>query len=188
MRNFNFYVMAALLAGLIAAAPGSATAENKIGVVSMQTVINDSQAGKDAIVELQKKAEGEKAKLEIKAKEFKTLQENYEQKKLFSRPEVLEKMEQEIINKKREIELYQEDTRRSLQRSQARITGEVIKNAKEIISEYAKQNGFTLIVERSEGISAMAGLVLYANESIDLTKTVIELFNDEYKASRAGKK
>ena len=184
MRNFIFYIMVAVL---MVTAPIATAADSKIGVVSMQTVINDSQAGKDAIIKLKKKAESEKVKLDGMGKEYKSLQDNYDQKKLFSRPEVLEQMEEDLLTKKREIELYRDDTRNRLQRSQARITGEVIKQGKKTISEYAQKNNFTLVVEKSEGMSAMAGLVLYADESIDLTKTVIKLFDEQYKAGIAGK-
>jgi len=191
MKKATLKTMVALaaLAALTAfMAPGAGAAELKLGAVSMQRVINESEAGKAAIGELKALAENEQQKFQTKQENFKTLEKDFEQQRLVSRPEVLQEKEQELMRLKREIDLLREDTRMAIQRTQARLTARIIKEAREIITDYAKKNHYTIVLEASEGPPPMGGMVLYADQGVDLTAAVIKVYDDQFKSGAAGKK
>jgi len=173
---------------LVVSATGAHAAEIKIGSVNMQTIINESDMGIDAIKEMKAKIEKENKILKGKQTAYKKLEQDLEQQRMMSRPEVLEEKEQELLRMKREVELYKQDTRRSIQRHQARVTSDIVKKVKAVVKGYAKANGYSLILEGSEGPAKMGGFIVYASKEVDLTNTITKLFNKKYKAGELDKK
>ncbi len=186
--NFRLINTIAAVMFLMASATGAYAAEMKIGSVNLQILINESDMGLDAIKKMKANIERENNILKGKQKAYKKLEQDLEQQRMMSRPEVLEEKEQELLRKKREIELYKQDTRRTIQRHQARVTSGIVKKVKAVIVDYAKANGYSLILEGSEGPAKMGGFIIYASEKVDLTNTILKLFNEKYKAGELDKK
>ncbi len=165
-----------------------AAAGPKIGSVSIQTIINDSEAGRDALEKLKAKMEKESKILKSKQEALRSLEKDFEQQRLVSRPEALEDKERELIKMKREIELYNQDTRRIFQRSQTRMTNRILAEVKKIIKDYAIKNNYTIIVENSEGPTAFGGFVVYVDQTLDITPAILMIYNEQYKSESSKDK
>lgn len=191
MRNNMFkkliLVLPAFMLVALAAVPAPAV-ELKIGSVDMQAVFNKCMAGQDALENLKNLAERETKEFQSKQEAFQKLEKEFERQRFASRPEALEEKERELLMAKRELEFFKEDTNRSMKRVRARLTAKIIKDLKNVVADYAKKNGYTLILETSEGLMASSGVVLYSDDSIDLTKTIVKLYDEQYKASKGGAK
>lgn len=188
MKKFSFLIIAAaLFLGIGGPCPAQA-AETKIGVVNMSSVVNDSAAGLDALNDLKSMAEKENATLKRKQESLRAAEKELEQlqKSSVAKPQAVAEKESEVFKARRELEIYQEDTRRALQTAQNRSLGALLNNIKKIIADYAKQNGYTLILKQDDSPPPFEGAVMYADNSVELTATVIRIFNQQYQASKGG--
>jgi len=184
MRHIAEISMMALILALGAGAGAATAADMKIGTVKIQTIINDSAAGREALNKLKVMMEDEGRRLQDKQKELKRLESEYDQQKLVSRPEVLEEKEFEIIKMRRDLESYRNDSSTLLRRAQAKASQGIINDVQKIIQEYAAKNGISIVLENSAGVSAQGGVVAFADESIDITAAVIKIYDEKVKGSK----
>ena len=188
MKKFSCLIIAAaFFLGLGGSSPAQA-AELKIGVVNMSSVVNDSAAGLDALNDLKNMAEKENATLKRKQENLRAAEKELDQlqKSSVAKPQAVAEKESEVFKMRRELEIYQEDTRRALQTAQNRSLGALLNDIKKIIADYAKQNGYTLVLRQEDGPPPFEGAIMYADGSVELTATVIRIFNQQYQASKGG--
>tara|TARA_B100000959_G_scaffold287499_1_gene372941 strand:- start:61223 stop:61819 length:597 start_codon:yes stop_codon:yes gene_type:complete len=158
----------------------------KLAVVNMQTILNKSEAGVAAVKMLKALAEKETKALQEKQKALKKLETEFEKQRIVSKPAVLEKKEREIIRARRELELSKEDTRRNVQRTQARETQRVVNEVRKLLAEYAKINGYTMVLEKNDNASPIGSAVLFADPTLDITADIVQLYNKQYRQGSLG--
>jgi len=185
-HSFVFIMIAMSLA--FAVFSRADAAEIKIGSVNIQTVLSNSDAGKKAVDKLKASMEKEAKILKSKQEAFKRLEQDFEQQRMVSRPEVLEEKERELLKMKRDLEAYGQDTRRMFQRSQTRVTNKIMIEIRKIIKDYAKKNSYTMIVEDSDTPTPYGGFVIYVDDAADVTPSIIKIYNQQFKASASSEK
>lgn len=166
----------------------------KVGVVDIQTVLDNSVRGKAAKERLQ--GLGLDLQKEIKAKrEFKEQREKELQKlrtEIKSQGLVLSEQARiakaEAFTKKiRELKRFIEDTNRFIEdatrefrEKEARETQRLIVEIRKVVQEIGKQEGYSLILEGNES----ASVVLYFSDTLDLTQRVIQRYDRSSAARR----
>ncbi|MBI5815237.1 MAG: OmpH family outer membrane protein [Nitrospinae bacterium] len=179
-------IMAALFcAAAVLATPKISAADSKIGGVNIQKVLDDSEAGKKALTELKDRADKEKDHLEKKLDAIKKLEKDIESQKMVAKEGAIVEKEQELKKLKRELDAFREDTSQTLQKAQGQTMRKLITDVRRIIKDYAKKNGYTLIVEKGDDAAMVSGFVMYLDESADITGAVIKAYDEE---TRQGKK
>ena len=146
-------------------------AEQKIVVLDLKYVLNQSKAGKGAQDFLKKSFEDKQKKYMDLEKTLKK-----EESDLLSKKTVLSKEEytkKSNVLRKKVID-YQSDRRSSLdkiatQRAQARET--LLKNLDPILQAYIKENNISLVVDQKD--------MLGGNPDIDITNIIVEKLNKE---------
>ena len=146
-------------------------AEQKIVVLDLKYVLNQSKAGKGAQDFLKKSFEDKQKKYMDLEKTLKK-----EESDLLSKKTVLSKEEytkKSNVLRKKVID-YQSDRRSSLdkiatQRAQARET--LLKNLDPILQAYIKENNISLVVDKKD--------MLGGNPDIDITNIIVEKLNKE---------
>ena len=149
----------------------SAFAEQKIVVLDMKYVLNDSKAGKDAQDFLKKS-------LSANHKKFLSIEKNLkkEESDLLAKKTVLSKEEYQkktdILRKK--VIDYQSTRRAALdkittQRANSRET--LLKTIDPILSNYIKENNISLVVDKK--------YMLGGKPEVDITKIIVEKLNKE---------
>ena len=146
-------------------------AEQKIVVLDLKYVLNQSKAGKGAQDFLKKSFEDKQKKYMDLEKTLKK-----EESDLLSKKTVLSKEEytkKSNVLRKKVID-YQSDRRSSLdkiatQRAQARET--LLKNLDPILQAYIKENNISLVVDKKD--------MLGGNPNIDITNIIVEKLNKE---------
>jgi outer membrane protein len=66
-----------------------------------------------------------------------------------------------------------DDARAELDQEEQKTMGQLFSRVQVVIDKYAKENGFTLILD----ISSPQTPVLYRSEAIDITKDIVELYD-----------
>ncbi|MCX7793043.1 MAG: OmpH family outer membrane protein [Thermodesulfovibrionales bacterium] len=150
-------------------------AEIKIGYVDLGKALNDSKRGKDAKAELEALVKQKQSQIDELEKKINTQRAEFEKQA----PALSEKARQE---KQAEIERSIQDYQKLVQDAQAEVekkrrdlTTGILKELRDIINEIGKKEGYTIILESSEG------LILYSKEGLDLTDRIIKIYDERQK-------
>jgi len=168
------FVVTIGLGALVSPAKGWSQTPGKLGYVDMEKAVNESDAGKEAREKFvgymkQKKAESDKKK-----KELKSMKQILEKQGALLAEDVRVQKEREYQKKVREYQLYLKNLRDDARTKEREMSKKIIREIQKIIFSYAKKVGYAMIFEKSR-----SGL-LYAPDSLDLTDTIIKIYNQEY--------
>ncbi len=152
-----------------------ALAEVKIGVVDMQVIATESEPAKDAKKKMDAKFGAEKTELEKQAKELQSKGEALQKKPT-------EAKQVEFVKLKRAFDEKQYKFARNVEQDEVKIRQEMVTLVFRASYEVAQAKGLNYIVDIT------AGGVLYADQSMDMTKAVLEEVNKLWKAGETKEK
>jgi len=160
-----------VLAGL-ALGSGPALAQVKIGVVDLQTAVASTKAGKSAKEKLEKLAKKKQKELDDKVAAITKMEDELKAQL----PVMSEAGKQDMIKKYREAgmelqELYVKN-QQYMAKKKAEMLEPILQKMGSIIQDLALSDGYTVILDRSEGT------VLYFEPATDLTPRIIKAYND----------
>lgn len=161
-----------LLASVIIALPVMAQAADKIGVVNSEEVVMNSAAGKRAIQDLQGKAESKQRELSRQSEELKKMDDNFRKQSVTLSAEAKQRMQSEMEAKFKKMMDDQNSFNQQMGEERQRVLDPLMKVFDQVISDYAKKNGYSLIIERRA--------VLYAS-GMDLTAEITKAFESAAK-------
>jgi len=93
-------------------------------------------------------------------------------------------LEEDLMKKQQNLRMYQESLSQQLMQEQAKINEDLYKRVTKFLKDYSEKRGLELVVKYNQGSD-----VLYANDSMNITHSVIEGLNDQYaKEQQEGKK
>ncbi|MGY0408627.1 MAG: OmpH family outer membrane protein, partial [Polaribacter sp.] len=85
-------------------------------------------------------------------------------------------LKQELLgNKQQQINNYQKAIQKQVQKEDKKATQTVINDINDFVKEYGKKKGYKIIFGASG-----SGNIMYADETSDLTKIVLEGLNKEF--------
>ena len=149
----------------------------KIGYLDAQVVLDHTKAGAEAKDGMQEFVKSRQRIINLEEKEIKQLQEELSRQAAVLSPEALREKEVEL---QRKLVSYQQkagDLTREVQDKNKEILVKFHRKLEDVVKKIAKRDGYTYILDKN----AEGGILLYAEDSFDLTQTVIKEFE---KASR----
>ena len=167
----TFRAVALVLFALLGA--DAALAQQKIGVIDVSRILQDSDAGKAAITRLEEAGKAKEQELMAQKKEFDDLQARYSETRLTLAEDKLAEMQKQIEDMTIDLRRAQDDAQREFQKLQTEAFGEIERQVLPIINAVGKEMGFSLIFNKFE-----SGLV-YADDAVDMTDLVIQRFNEQ---------
>ncbi|MEG2171688.1 MAG: OmpH family outer membrane protein [Desulfovibrionaceae bacterium] len=160
-----------------------ALAEVKIGVVDMQVVATQSDPAKDAQTRMKSKYGAERDQLEKQAKSLQSKAEGLKNGK-----DISEDKKVEFIRLKRDLDEKTRNFARKVEQDEVKIRQDMVTLVFRAAYEVAQRKGINFMVD------VTAGGVLYADQSMDMTKDVMAEVNKLWKsgaiegAPKKGKK
>lgn len=140
-------------------------AELKIGYVNLAKVFDSYDRTKASDAVLERKGKQKEAEMETKLTELKKMREGLE----LLNDEVREAKSRQISQKSDELQLFRKNTARDLSQERDRIAKDILQEIQKGIEEYAKANGFSLIVDDRS--------LLYGMPTYDVTDAVLTALN-----------
>lgn len=176
--------MMALVLGLGLAETAHA---QKIGVVDLQGVLDQSTRGrsaKDRLRELGDKLQQEiKSKLEFKRQkeeELQKLQSEFRSQKDLLTEQARAAKDEDYRRRARELKRFIDDTNRftedatqEFREREMRETQGLLLSVRKVVQEIGEREGYQLVLEGNENTA----VVLYSNQSIDITPKVVQRFD-----------
>ncbi len=167
----TWFVLPVLGLGLALSAP--AQNPGKVGVINIQGAIISTKDGQKAAGEIQSRFNPKKAELDRRQGELGQLQDQLNKGRNTLSEEAQQKLVREIDQKTKSLNRDTEDARAELDQEQQKLMGELFSRIQVVLDKYAKDNGYTLILD----ISSPQTPVMYASNTIDITREIIDLYD-----------
>jgi len=158
---------------LILPAYAQAAEVNKIGIIDLQKVLNECESGKKAKTDLEALIKSKEAVIEKKANEIEKLKSELQKQASALSSDAKKNKEDELEKLLRDYQRTVQDSQAEIKKKEGELTESIIKGVHGIVERIGKEGGYTLIIEKS--------LVLYTNDELDITDTVIKEYNKSKK-------
>jgi len=145
----------------------------KIAVIDIDKIINESEFGKKSFKKIDDDFEKEKKRLfKVEKNLVEKEKEILKQKNILSEEELNKK----ISNLKKEINDFQKkrvSVNEKFNKMKLDKTNHMVKNLNEILSKFSDENNISLVIQKKYMVIAKSGL--------DITETILDIFNKEVK-------
>ncbi len=148
-----------------------AQSANKIGYIDLQSVIQNSKAGKAAKASFEAEFKKKRVIIENKAKALAQEEQDFINQSALMDDDAKKRRAEEISRKKKELARLRDDFREELQKKDFELTQKILKELESVIKNIGNKEGYSLIVEKTE-----SG-VIYGNDSVDITQKVIKAYD-----------
>ena len=145
----------------------------KIAVIYLQGAIGNTKDGQKAVSELEAKTAPKKKEIDQKQSEIASLQDQLTKGANTMSETAKNDLYKNIENKKKNLQRDLEDAQAELDQDQQKILQQIGGKMQAVIERYAHDHGYVLVVDVSNPQSP----VFYASPSIDITKEIIELYD-----------
>lgn len=162
-------------AGMASLGAAAFAAEYKIGYVNIGKLFDEYERTKQNDAALEKQGKNKEAELEARVNDLKKMRQNLE----LLNDSAREAKAREIEERSDELQRFRKSAARELQRERDRIAREILRDIQRAIDDYAKANGFSLVMDQR-------GLV-FAQPAYDVTAQVLQLLNSRSAAPSAPK-
>ncbi len=169
MRKAAWLVVIILLLG---STPIFAADTLKIGYVDLIRALNESESGKKAKADLEFLIKSKQGPLDEKGKAIEKGKNDLEKQASVLSPEARKAKEEELEKLIREYQRLVSDSQAEVKKKEGDLTGDIIKDIRAVIQKIGQDEGYTLILESSEG------QILYAAKEGNLTDSVIKKYNE----------
>jgi outer membrane protein len=156
-------------------APAPAAGPTKVGVISLQDAILATNEGQKEFEALGKKFEPKRNELKSLNDEIDGLKKQLDAQGSKMNEEARAGLVRQIEAKQKTLSRNQEDAQNDFVGQQNEIAQKILQKLGPVIDKYAKDNGLGLIIDISKPWPD--GPVLWAGPSVDITKTIVDLFN-----------
>ena len=171
-----FTLLATMLVAATAVAWAQAAPALKVGIFDANRVSEETDEGKRIAAKLSAFGEKKKAELAAKEKEIADLRAQLDSQNLSLSPEKTQQMQKDVQRKTLELQQAQEAARSEFQIEVSEAQNKFQEQLIRVINQFGRDEGFTLVLERS------TGGVAFASESIDITTAIVDKFNELVKA------
>ena len=146
---------------------------NKVGVISVQGAIVGTKDGQKASQELDSKVAPKQKEFDTRKNELAQLQDQYNKGGNLMSEEKRTQLARDIDEKKKRLERDVQDAQEEMQGEQQRLLQSLGQRMMAVIEKYAKDNGYTMILDVSNPNTP----VLYASSAIDITQDIVSLYD-----------
>jgi outer membrane protein len=155
---------------------------NSIFYVQIDSVISNFNLAKDLTGELETKYKSSEAALQAKQESYQKDVNDYQykaQRGLITRSDA-QGLEQQLYAKQQDLVKLQQDLSAEINEKQAVMNRQVINAIMEYMKKNSAQYNYKYVLGTSFG-----GNILYANDSLDITKNIIQGLNTKYQQDKA---
>ena len=170
--KFSFQMMGLSLVALATTAFAQ-TAPTKVGIINIQGAIVGTQDGQKAIKALEEKSAPRRKDLETKQASIQQLQTQLRTSSNTASEETKAKLMRDVDARTKSYNRDLEDAQAEFDQEQQKLLNEIGGRIMAVIDKYASDNGYAIILD----VSTQQSPVLYASNSIEITREVVALYD-----------
>lgn len=149
------------------------TAPTKVGVINIQSALVSTKDGQKAVSDLQARQAPKQKDLEKKQADIKALQDSLNRGGNAMSEQSKEELMRSIDTKTKQFNRDLQDARADADQDEQKVLNELGQRMMVVIDKYARDHGFSVILD----VSNPQTPVLYASNSVDITKDIIDLYD-----------
>ena len=149
----------------------SAGTPGKIGVVSIQEAILSTAEGKKAMADLQKKFQPRQQELQKDNQDIQAINDQLQKQAATLSDEEQRRLTRDLDEKQKHLKRLNEDAQADFATDRDEMVRRIGQKMMKVISDYARQNGFSLIIG-SDQVP-----IYYAVPDVDLTNTIVKIYD-----------
>lgn len=146
-----------------------------IAYINSDTLLENYEYSKVAADELENKKDELQAEYENRARGLQTEIQNFQRNAQNMTIAQARAIEEDLTKKQQNLMRYQETLTQTLVQEEAKISNELYDKVAAYLRDYGIANNFQLVLTYQKGSG-----VLYANDSLDITRKVVDGLNDAY--------
>jgi outer membrane protein len=146
--------------------------EMKIAVVDMNKILNESKEGSKAKLDMKKRYEELKLKIDKRQEELKKIKGDIERQKIILGKDKMKEKEEEFGKEMGNFRKLVAESEKEMRETEAAYTKNILNKIRDIVKKSVKEKGYVLVIDKSGG-------VVYVDDSIDVSKSVLEVLNKE---------
>ena len=162
---------------LLAAAPvlfaQTPAQSGKVGIINIQNALVSTKDGQKAAAELEAKAAPKRKELEAKGSELNSLKDQLQKGANTLSDSAKQSLARDIDLKEKNLKRDAEDAQADWNQDQQKALQQLGQRVMAVVDKYARDRGYTLVLD----VSSPDTPVLYASNTIDITKDVVELYD-----------
>lgn len=147
----------------------------KVGIINMQTAIVATNEGQRDFDGLAKKFEPKRTELKNLSDELDSLKKQLDTQGSKLNDDARADLVKKIEAKQKSLTRSSEDAQSDLQAQQNEIAAKIVQKMVPVVQKYAKENNLGLILDATRAWPE--GELIWATESVDLTKNVVDAYN-----------
>ncbi|HLK08838.1 MAG TPA: OmpH family outer membrane protein [Candidatus Angelobacter sp.] len=159
-------------------------AGNKVGIVSIQEAIANTNEGKKELDALEQKFTPRKAALQSQNDELENLKKQLQAQGDKLSDEERNNRVRSATEKQKSLQRSAEDFQNEVQTAEQEILNRLGKKMLDVLEKYARENGYAVVMD----VSNPQTPVLYANPGTNITKNLIDAYNAESPAAAPAPK
>ena len=171
MIGNRMFVAGVVATAALVALPVSAQPAQKVGVIEVGRIVQESAVGKESLARIQKISTAKQEDLTKRQTELRDLEKRIQEQGKSLSEEAMEKLQKDYQAKALDLKRFQDDAQRELEELQRKELGELERRVLPVIEAVSKELGYTLVFNKFQ-----SGL-LYADDAVDITAAVIQKFN-----------
>ncbi len=149
------------------------TAPTKVGIINIQNAILQTKDGQKAAQEIDQKFGPRRKEFDKRQQDMQQLETQYRNGANTMAEDARQKMMRDIDTKRKQLQRDMDDAQAELEQEQGRLLQDLGQRMMTVIDKYATDRGFALILD----VSNPQTPVLYASNTIDITRDVVELYD-----------
>lgn len=164
----------------------------KVGVVNIQQAIAATAEGKKAFADLQKKYQPRQQDLQRQQQEIQNLQDQIQRQQTTLSDAERVRLSRELSEKQKLFDRAREDAQSDFQQDRQDVIGRIGQKMVQIIDDYAKKNGYSLILDAeipiyNQGQMSNAQIpIYYASQDVDISGDIVKLYDQAFPAQAAS--
>ncbi|HWR53774.1 MAG TPA: OmpH family outer membrane protein [Bryobacteraceae bacterium] len=149
------------------------TPPTKVGIINIQNAILQTKDGQQAAQEIDKKFGPRRKEFEKRQQEMQQLETQYRNGANTMAEDARQKLMRDLDTKRKQLQRDMDDAQADLEQEQGRLLQGLGQRMMTVIDKYASERGFALILD----VSNPQTPVLYASNTIDITRDVVALYD-----------
>ena len=161
-------------------AQSAASAPGKIGVINMQAAIASTAEGKKIFTDLQKKYQPRQQELQRLQQEIQAIQDQLTKQQATLSDDEQGRLSRQAEDKQKLLKRSAEDAQNDFNHDRDEALNKLGQKMVHVITDYAQQNGFTLVLDDAQMP------VYFASKEIELTEAIVKRYDTANPVADAG--
>lgn len=169
-------------AGARPAPSASAPVPTKIAILYVQNALFSSAEGKKVAGELQAKFNPRRSALEKRQADIQALQDQLKKGGATMSDDAKNKLSRQIETDGKALQRDADDLNQDAEQEQNRVFGTLLQKLNAVVSQYATQNGYAVVLD----VSNQQSPILWAAASTDITGDIVRLYDQAHPVAAAA--